>query len=235
MLRAILDLDNMTVEDIMIPRNEVSGLDLEESIEDLMKQILSCEYTRQPVYSGDINNIIGIFHVRKANHLLRAETITHKAIKRFADEAYFIPESTKLTTQLLNFKKMRSRFAIVVDEYGEVQGLVTLEDILEEIVGDFTTNEADRVEEVIAQKNGSFLIDGTATIRDINKITHWSLPLNGPKTMNGLVLEQLESIPDGNVSFNINNFKFETVEINGNRVKKVAVTSLQSEQAVKSV
>ena len=226
MLRAILDLDNMTVEDIMIPRNEVSGLDLEESIEDLMKQILSCEYTRQPVYSGDINNIIGIFHVRKANHLLRAETITHKAIKRFADEAYFIPESTKLTTQLLNFKKMRSRFAIVVDEYGEVQGLVTLEDILEEIVGDFTTNEADRVEEVIAQKNGSFLIDGTATIRDINKITHWSLPLNGPKTMNGLVLEQLESIPDGNVSFNINNFKFETVEINGNRVKKVAVTSL---------
>jgi Mg2+/Co2+ transporter CorB len=166
---------------------------------------------------------------------LRAETITHKAIKRFADEAYFIPESTKLTTQLLNFKKMRSRFAIVVDEYGEVQGLVTLEDILEEIVGDFTTNEADRVEEVIAQKNGSFLIDGTATIRDINKITHWSLPLNGPKTMNGLVLEQLESIPDGNVSFNINNFKFETVEINGNRVKKVAVTSLQSEQAVKSV
>jgi Mg2+/Co2+ transporter CorB len=226
MLRAILDLDNMTVEDIMIPRNEVSGLDLEESIEDLMKQILSCEYTRQPIYSGDINNIIGIFHVRKANHLLRAETITHKAIKRFADEAYFIPESTKLTTQLLNFKKMRSRFAIVVDEYGEVQGLVTLEDILEEIVGDFTTNEADRIEEVIAQNDGSFLIDGTATIREINKATQWDLPLNGPKTMNGLVLEQLESIPDGNVSFNINNFKFETVEINGNRVKKVAVTSL---------
>ena len=227
MLRAILDLDNMTVEDIMIPRNEVSGLDLEDNIDVLMEQILSCEYTRQPVYSGDINNIIGIFHVRKANHLLRAETITHKAIKRFADEAYFIPESTKLTTQLLNFKKMRSRFAVVVDEYGEVQGLVTLEDILEEIVGDFTTNEADRVEEVIAQGNGSFLIDGTATIRDINKATHWELPLDGPKTMNGLVLEQLQSIPDGNVSFSINNFKFETIEINGTRVKKVAVTTLR--------
>ena len=226
MLRAILDLDNMTVEDIMIPRNEVSGLDLEENIDILMEQILSCEYTRQPVYSGDINNIIGIFHVRKANHLLRAETITHKAIKRFADEAYFIPESTKLTTQLLNFKKMRSRFAIVVDEYGEVQGLVTLEDILEEIVGDFTTNEADRVEEIIAQSDGSFLIDGAATIRDINKTTNWDLPLDGPKTLNGLVLEQLESIPDGNVSFSINNFKFETIEINGTRVKKVAVTSL---------
>ena len=231
MLRAILDLDNMTVEDIMIPRNEVSGLDLEENIDILMEQILSCEYTRQPVYSGDINNIVGIFHVRKVNHLLRAETITHKAIKRFADEAYFIPESTRLTTQLLNFKKMRSRFAIVVDEYGEVQGLVTLEDILEEIVGDFTTNEADRVEEIIAQSNGSYLIDGTATIRDINKTTNWDLPLNGPKTLNGLVLEQLESIPDGNVSFSVNNFKFETVEINGTRVKKVAVTSLQPIQA----
>jgi len=228
MLRAILDLDNMTVEDIMIPRNEVSGLDLEDDIEILMEQILSCEYTRQPVYSGDINNIIGIFHVRKANHLLRAETITHKAIKRFADEAYFIPESTRLTTQLLNFKKMRSRFAIVVDEYGEVQGLVTLEDILEEIVGDFTTNEADKIDEVIAQKNGSYLIDGTATIRDINKSTSWDLPLDGPKTMNGLVLEQLESIPDGNVSFRVNNFKFETIEINGTRVKKVAVTSLKN-------
>ena len=228
MLRAILDLDNMTVEDIMIPRNEVSGLDLEDDIEILMEQILSCEYTRQPVYSGDINNIIGIFHVRKANHLLRAETITHKAIKRFADEAYFIPESTRLTTQLLNFKKMRSRFAIVVDEYGEVQGLVTLEDILEEIVGDFTTNEADKIDEVIAQKNGSYLIDGTATIRDINKSTSWNLPLDGPKTMNGLVLEQLESIPDGNVSFRVNNFKFETIEINGTRVKKVAVTSLKN-------
>ena len=227
MLRAILDLDNMTVEDIMIPRNEVTGLDLEENIDTLMEKIISCEYTRQPVYSGDINNIIGIFHVRKANHLLRADTITHKAIKRFAEEAYFIPESTRLTTQLLNFKKMRSRFAIVVDEYGEVQGLVTLEDILEEIVGDFTTNEADRIEEVIAQRDGSFLIDGAATIREINKATDWDLPLNGPKTMNGLVLEQLESIPDGNVSFTFNQFKFETVEINGTRVKKIAATCLK--------
>ncbi|MDG2018183.1 MAG: HlyC/CorC family transporter [Porticoccaceae bacterium] len=231
MLRAILDLDNMTVEDIMIPRNEVSGLDLEDDIEVLMEQILSCEYTRQPVYSGDINNIIGIFHVRKANHLLRAETITHKAIKRFSDETYFIPESTKLTTQLLNFKKMRSRFAIVVDEYGEIQGLVTLEDILEEIVGDFTTNEADKIDEVIAQNDGSYFIDGAATIRDINKSTNWNLPLDGPKTINGLVLEQLESIPDGNVSFNINNFKFETLEINGTRVKKVAVRSMRPEKS----
>lgn len=230
MLRAILDLDNMTVEDIMIPRNEVSGLNLEDNIDILMEQILSCEYTRQPVYMGDINNIVGIFHVRKANHLLRADTITHKAIKRFADEAYFIPESTKLTTQLLNFKKMRSRFAVVVDEYGEVQGLVTLEDILEEIVGDFTTNEADETEEVIAQKDGGYLIDGSATIREINKATDWNLPLNGPKTMNGLVLEQLESIPDGNVSFTIDRFRFETIEIDGTRVKKASAICFKPNQ-----
>jgi Mg2+/Co2+ transporter CorB len=232
MLRAILELDNMTVEHIMIPRNEISGLNLEDNIDVLMEQILSCEYTRQPVYMGDINNIVGIFHVRKANHLLRADTITHKAIKRFADEAYFIPESTKLTTQLLNFKKMRSRFAVVVDEYGEVQGLVTLEDILEEIVGDFTTNEADEVEEVIAQNDGGYLIDGTATIREINKATDWNLPLDGPKTMNGLVLEQLESIPDGNVSFTVNGYRFQTIEIDGTRVKKASAICIKSNQSL---
>lgn len=227
MLSAILDLDNMTVEDIMIPRNEVTGLNLDDDIEVLMAQILSCEYTRQPVFKGDINNIIGIFHVRKANHLLRSEKVTHNAIKRFTDEAYFIAETTKLTTQLVNFKKMRSRFAVVVDEYGEVQGLVTLEDILEEIVGDFTTNTADKTEEIHANKDGSYRIDGTATIREINKATGWDLPLDGPKTMNGLVLEQLESIPDGNVSFATNYYRFETVEINETKIKTVSVHNLK--------
>lgn len=227
MLRGILDLENLTVEDIMIPRNEVMGLDLEDNIDNLMDQILSCEYSRQPVYEGDINNIVGIFHVRKAAHLLRAETVTHKAIKRFSDEAYFIPESTKLTTQLVNFKKIRSRFAVVVDEYGEVQGLVTLEDILEEIIGDFTTNTADKIEEVVDLGDGCFQIDGTATIREINKATKWELSLDGPKTMNGLVLEQLESIPDGNLTLTIGNYRFETTEINDTGVKTVNAICLQ--------
>ena len=227
MLRAILDLENMTVEDIMIPRNEIIGLDLEDDIDSLVDQIISCEYSRQPVYEGDINNIIGIFPVRKATHLLRSESVTHMAIKRFSDEAYFIPESTKLTTQLVNFKKIRGRFAVVVDEYGEVQGLVTLEDILEEIVGDFTTNTADKVEEVIAKSDGSYQIDGTATIREINKATGWELPLDGPKTMNGLVLEQLESIPDGNLSLTIGNHRIETQEINDTGVKTVTAVCLK--------
>ena len=227
MLRGILDLENTTVEDIMIPRNEVKGLDLEENIDDLMNSILDSEYTRQPIYEGDINNIIGIFHGRKANHLLRSKKVTHNAIKRFAEEAYFIPESTTLTKQLLNFRQTKNRFAVVVDEYGEMQGLVTLEDILEEIVGDFTTNTADEVEDVIARSDGSYEIDGAATIREINKATGWTLPIDGPKTLNGVALEQLQSIPDGNVSFLVEDYRFETEKINGTMVKKVCVTRMR--------
>ena len=227
MLRGILDLENTTVEDIMIPRNEVKGLDLEENIGELMNSILDSEYTRQPIYEGDINNIIGIFHGRKAYHLLRSKKVTHNAIKRFAEEAYFIPESTTLTKQLLNFRQTKNRFAVVVDEYGEMQGLVTLEDILEEIVGDFTTNTADEVKDVIARSDGSYEIDGAATIREINKATGWTLPIDGPKTLNGVALEQLQSIPDGNVSFLVEDYRFETEKINGTMVKKVCVTRMR--------
>ena len=227
MLRGILDLENTTVEDIMIPRNEVKGLDLEENIDDLMNSILDSEYTRQPIYEGDINNIIGIFHGRKGYHLLRSKKVTHNAIKRFAEEAYFIPESTTLTKQLLNFRQTKNRFAVVVDEYGEMQGLVTLEDILEEIVGDFTTNTADEVKDVIARSDGSYEIDGAATIREINKATGWTLPIDGPKTLNGVALEQLQSIPDGNVSFLVEDYRFETEKINGTMVKKVCVTRMR--------
>ena len=223
MLKGILDLENVTVEDIMIPRNEINGLDIEEDIDVLMGKMLKTEYTRLPIYEGDINNIIGIFHMRKANHLVRLENVTHNAIRRFSDEPYYIPESTTLTNQLLNFKTTRHRFAMVVDEYGEVMGLVTLEDILEEIVGDFTTNTADEVEEVVARNDGSYLIDGAATIREINKATQWTMPTDGPKTLNGLALEQLESIPDGNVSFVVDSHRCETVEINGTMIKKICV------------
>jgi Mg2+/Co2+ transporter CorB len=227
MLKGILDLENVTVEDIMIPRNEINGLDIEDDPDVLVSKLFKSEYTRLPIYDGDINNIIGIFHIRKANHLARAEQVTHAAIKRFAEEPYFIPESTTLTTQLLNFKKTRNRFAVVVDEYGDVKGLVTLEDILEEIVGDFTTNTADEGDEILARGDSSYLIDGVATIREINKATGWSLSTDGPKTLNGLALEQLESIPDGNVSFMVNGYRFETEEINGTMIKKIVVTPMK--------
>ena len=233
MLRAILDLDTVTVEDIMIPRNEVKGLNLEDNIDDIMNNILSSEYTRQPLYEGDINNVVGIFHARKASHLLRSATVTHQAIRRFSEETYFIPETTTLTNQLINFKKVKQRFAVVVDEYGEVQGLVTLEDILEEIVGDFTTNTADEIDEVTSREDGSYLIDGAATIREINKATGWSLPTDGPKTLNGLALEQLESIPAGNVSFTLGDYRFETELINETKIKKAAVRCMRPPATVK--
>ena len=227
MLKGILDLENVTVEDIMIPRNEVKGLDLDDSIDHLTTSMLDSEYSRQPIYQSDINNIVGIFHGRTANQLFRSGNITHEAIKYFAEDPYFIPETTTLTNQLLNFKNSKKRFAIVVDEYGEMQGLVTLEDILEEIVGDFTTNTADNDDEVIAREDGSYLIDGAATMREINKATGWDLPTNGPKTLNGIVFEQLESIPDGNVSFIVAGYRFETEEISGTMVKKVCVSRMK--------
>jgi len=230
MLKGILDLENVAVEDIMIPRSEINGLDIQDDPDILMAKLFKSEYTRMPIYDGDINNIVGIFHIRKANHLARAEKVTHAAIKRFSEEPYFIPESTMLTTQLLNFKKTRNRFAVVVDEYGDVKGLVTLEDILEEIVGDFTTNTADEADEVLDRGDGSYLIDGAATVREINKATGWSLSTDGPKTLNGVALEQLESIPDGNVSFMVYGYRFETEEINGTMIKKIAVTPMKKKR-----
>ena len=187
---------------------------------------MDSEYTRQPLYKGDINNIIGVFNTRKAHHLLKSQKVSHKLVRQLSEKAYFIPESTTLMNQLLNFRDKKARFGIVVDEYGEVQGLVTLEDILEEIVGDFTTDIADQIDEIHKISKDKFEIDGGATIREINKATGWSLPTDGPKTLNGLVLEQLENIPDGNISFLIDNYCFETANIEGAMVKKVSVSKL---------
>ncbi len=226
MLKGILDLENITIEDIMIPRNEMQGIDLEEPIDSIKSAILDSEYTRQPLYKGDINNIIGVFNTRKAHHLLKSQKVSHKLVRQLSEKAYFIPESTTLMNQLLNFRDKKARFGIVVDEYGEVQGLVTLEDILEEIVGDFTTDIADQIDEIYKISKDKFEIDGGATIREINKATGWSLPTDGPKTLNGLVLEQLENIPDGNISFLIDNYCFETANIEGAMVKKVSVSKL---------
>ena len=227
MLKGMLDLENVTIEDIMIPRNEIVGLDLEDPVEQLKPQIVNAQFSRLPVYIGDINNVLGVFHLRKRYQLLRSNSLTQDKIKRFCEDPYFVPESTSLITQLLNFQKSSKRYAMVVDEYGEVQGLVTLEDILEEIVGDFTSNDVDHDHEIRMLTNESYSIDGSVTIREINKTTGWNLPTNGPKTLNGLVLEGLERIPDGNVSFQLKEYKFETKEFNSVMIKKVVVTTLK--------
>ncbi|MGO1345466.1 HlyC/CorC family transporter, partial [Chromohalobacter japonicus] len=170
MLLSILDLENVTVNDIMVPRQEIAGIDLDDDLEAILAQIRSSQHTRVPVYKGDINNIIGILHLRNAARFLSKPEVTKAAIVQEAREPYFIPESTPLHTQLLNFQQQKRRIGIVVDEYGDVEGLATLEDILEEIVGEFTTDEAATHREIHPQEDGSYIIEGTTNIRDINKV-----------------------------------------------------------------
>ncbi len=227
MLLNVLDLEKASVEDILIPRNEIMGIDLEDDIDEIIDDIQNAEYTLIPVYIGDINKIVGVLHQRNIAKFLKSEgstAITHEAIKNLSSKPYFIPESTPLSTQLLNFQKEKKRMGIVVDEYGEVMGLATLVDLLEQIVGDFATDaaEAER-EEIVEQEDHWFLIDASASIRDINRNLGWELPTDGPKTLNGIIVEFLESIPDAAVSFEIQNYRFEIKEIGETRIEKALV------------
>lgn len=225
MLLGILELENVTVEDIMIPRNEVVGVDMENSVEAIADQIRRTEYTRFPLYKGDLDKVIGILHIRDAAEFLYADDPSKVMLTKAAKDPYFVPESTPLHTQLMNFQAQQLRMGLVVDEYGDIQGLVTLEDLLEEIVGEFTTDLADS-KEIHPQRDGSFVIDGTASIRDINKICGWELPTDGPKTLNGLILEQIEDIPDANLSLKIDHYLIEILQIRDNAVIAARVRSI---------
>ncbi|MCK0716447.1 HlyC/CorC family transporter [Chromohalobacter sarecensis] len=218
MLLSILDLENVTVNDIMVPRQEIAGIDLDDDLEAILTQIRSSQHTRVPVYKGDINNIIGILHLRNAARFLSKPEVTKAAIVQEAREPYFIPESTPLHTQLLNFQQQKRRIGIVVDEYGDVEGLATLEDILEEIVGEFTTDEAATHREIHPQEDGSYIIEGTTNIRDINKVLAWQLPTDGPKTLNGLILEHLEAFPDAPACLQLGAIRMEILQIKDNLI-----------------
>ncbi|MCE9681435.1 HlyC/CorC family transporter [Halomonas alkalisoli] len=218
MLLSILDLENVTVNDIMVPRHEVVGIDLDDELPAILTQIRTSQHTRLPIYKGDINNIIGMLHLRNAARFLSRDEVTKASIVQEAREPYFIPESTPLHTQLLNFQKQKRRIGIVVDEYGDVEGLVTLEDILEEIVGEFTTDVAGQDQDIHRQDDGSNVIDGTANIRDINRMLGWQLPTDGPKTLNGLILEHLESFPDGPACLQIGNIRMEILDVQDNLI-----------------
>lgn len=229
MLLNVLDLEKATVEDIMIPRNEVEGLDLDDDIPTLLHKIRTSEYTRLPVYEGDINKVVGILHLRNAARFIYGDdsTVTKEAIRRFTREPYFVPEGTPLHTQLLNFQKEKRRIALVVDEYGDVQGIATLEDLLEEIVGDFTTNLAEEeYDEISKLENGWYLVEGGTSIRDINRHLGWELPTDGPKTLNGLLMEHLENIPDGQVGMRLGNCLVETVSITDKKIESARISLL---------
>ena len=219
MLTNILDLEKVSVNDIMIPRNEIIGIDLDEDWEDIIKQFRHGRHTRLPVYRTDINNVMGLVHVRNMIDVLSNPDSTKADLTEHIRSAYFVPENTPLNTQLLQFQRHKRRIGLVVDEYGDVQGLVTLEDILEEIVGQFTSDPSDIVKDIHEQGDGTYLIDGSATIRDLNRMMHWDLPTDGPKTFNGLILEQMENIPEPGTSLLIAGYPIEIMQIKDNAVK----------------
>lgn len=217
----ILGLERMTVNDILVPRHEVDGLDLNDPIETLIDQLMVSRHTRLPVFRGDINQVDHVVNTRQISHLLPSRSLTLDALMAACYEAYFIPESTPLHTQLLNFHKQQRRLGMVVDEYGEVLGLVTLEDILEEIVGEFESENTHSHPHVFPQADGRYILDGAASLRDLNKVLGWHLPSDGPKTLNGLVTEALESIPARAVCLKIGHYRLEILETEENRVKRL--------------
>jgi Mg2+/Co2+ transporter CorB len=223
MLLSILDLEQVSVDDIMVPRGEIVGIDIEDDWQSILDQLYSAQHTRIPVYRGDINHVIGIVHLRRTIKLLTEENFSRETLLDIVPEAYFVPESTPLHTQLLNFQRAKRRIALVVDEYGDVQGLVTLEDILEEIVGEFTTDPAASIKEVHPQEDGTWLVDGSANIRELNKLLDWDLPVDGPKTLNGLILEHLEAIPEAGTSLKISDYPIDIMQVSDNAVKTAKI------------
>ncbi len=227
MLISILDLEKVTVNDIMVPRSEIVGIDIDDEIPEILNILANSMHTRLPVWKDNINNVIGMLHLRRlARHLPRQagnEHLTRTDIMQLTEDPYYVPEGTQLPTQLLNFKKEKKRIALVVDEYGDVEGIVTLEDILEEIVGEFTTDYAAQVPEIHPQEDGSYLIEGMALLRDINRVLDWDLPTEGPKTLSGFVLEHLEAIPENNLCLRVDGYLIETLQIKDNVIKSLKV------------
>ncbi len=229
MLLSILDLGEVTVNDIMIPRQEIDGIDVAENWEDILDKLRQTTHTRLPVFDGDVDNLLGILHMKRVAQELARDTLTRERLIEIARsrEPYFVPERTALTVQLSNFQRNRRRLAFVVNEYGDIEGLVTLEDILEEIVGEFTTDPATVThKDVHTERPGVFIVNASATIRALNRALQWHLPTDGPKTVNGLLLEQLETIPEPGTTVRVGDYSFEVLQTADNAVRTVRVRTI---------
>ena len=224
MMLGVLDLDEVTVDHIMVPKSEIIGIDLEEPLEDIINQLRNAQHTRLPVFREDIDHVIGMLHVRDAIRFLTSDEPNKASLVQEIDEVYFVPENTALQRQIRNFQARKERIALVVDEYGDVQGIVTLEDILEEIVGEFTTDLASASSDIHPQEDGSFVVDGGATIRSINRALTWDLPADGPKTLNGLMTDRLETFPEAPVSIEIDEYRLEVVRLKDNMIATAKLT-----------
>ncbi|WP_065259642.1 transporter associated domain-containing protein [Pseudomonas bananamidigenes] len=228
-------LDNITVNDILVPRSDVDGINLDDSIEEITEQLRYNKRTRLPVFHSDINQVEAVLNTRQIRHLLDDRSLTREALLAASYEPYFVPESTPLQLQLLNFHKQQRRLGMVVDEYGEVLGIVTLEDILEEIVGEFESEHSLDNPHIHPQADGRMIIDGAASIRELNKCLGWHLPSDGPRTLNGLVTEALETIPESAVCLKIGRYRLEILETEENRVSKVLIWHTSSAPVLAAV
>ena len=225
MLLGILELEAITVDDIMVPRNELEGIDLEDEWDQIVARLNRSPYTRLVVYRDTIDRVVGFLHLRKVLNLMTQKPDFARAdLEGLIREPYFIPEGTSLTRQLLNFQQLRRRLGLVVDEYGDVLGLVTLEDILEEIVGEFTTDPATLGKRnLVPRADGGYVVDGRTAIRNLNRALDWKLPTDGPRTLNGLIVEHLEAIPEPGARLTLAGHPTEIVETAGNRVKTAVI------------
>ena len=229
MLLSILDMETVTVDDIMVPRNEIGGIDIDDDWKAIMRQLNHAAHNRIVLYKGSMDkNVLGILRVREAYLLLLEKNeFTKETLIRAADEVYFIPEGTALKTQLANFRNKKERIGLVVDEYGDIKGLVTLEDILEEIVGEFTTSNAPTLEEeVVPQSDGSIIIEGSTNLRDLNKMFDWNLDTEEVRTFNGLILEHLEEIPQEGTVCEVSGLQVTILEVSDNMIKQAKVIKL---------
>jgi Mg2+/Co2+ transporter CorB len=226
MLLSILDLGQVTVNDIMIPRQEIHGIDVDQNWEDLLEQLRQTPHTRLPVYESELDNILGVLHMKRVAQELARDTLTRDKLVEIARsrEPYFVPEGTALNVQLGHFQRNRRRLAFVVNEYGDIEGLVTLEDLLEEIVGEFTTDPATVMhKDIHVERPGVFIVNASATVRALNRALQWQLPTDGPKTLNGLLLERLETFPDPGTALKLDGYQFEVLQVGDNTIKTVRI------------
>ncbi|MCH7980888.1 MAG: HlyC/CorC family transporter [Proteobacteria bacterium] len=230
MLIGILDLEKVTVDDVMVPRNEIIGIDLDDDISDIELMIVNSQHTRLPVFRDSVDNIVGVLHLRRLANMTR-QFLDKVQLEKLLDEPYFVPEGTPLSTQLVQFQRRRLRIAMVVDEYGDIQGIVTLEDILEEIVGEFTTDPAEGDDDAVRDGTDTWLVNGAANIRELNRAQNWDFPTDGPKTINGLIVEQLENIPKASTRLVIDSYQIEIIESDNTRIHSVRIRPKVAESA----
>ena len=223
MLMSILDLERITVEDIMVPRNAIECIDLEDEWDEILEQLGTSHHTRLPVFQGNIDNVVGVLHLRRAIHAIQIDDLDREKLMKFLRPAYFVPVDTPVMQQLLIMQKEHHRLGLAVDEYGDLQGMITMDEILEEIVGEFTTQAVGEAPDVHKQSDGSYMVYGMASIRDVNRNMGWELPVDGPKTLNGLILERMEDIPQPGTTMLIDNYPVEVVQTKGAAVRMARI------------